>query len=172
VAVAAAYLAEGQQLNFAIPVAEATRLLERAGAPVALATMFGIREGHRRIQSATAPLPGWTLLGHREAVADATGRLVTVTKFARELLAGVYVLRTDYPTDQVSADGRSWRTSYLTAHVNCHDQTMHLVRFDYHSAGGERVSTIDGRNTPMTLNVIARLSAENDFFQLYRYACF
>lgn len=109
----------------------------------------------------------WQFLRYKESE-DITGRRDTVTQYARELGAGAYILRTDYPSDRVTASGERWRSSYLTAQCDCGERTMRLIRTDYYSRDGTFVAVLDRRGITLTADMIAK---GDDWVTVYNFAC-
>ena len=110
----------------------------------------------------------WQFLRYKESEDIITGRRDTVTQYVRELGAGAYILRTDYPSDHFTSSGEPWRSSYQTAQFDCGERTMRLMRNDYYSRDGTFVAVVDGRGITLTADMIAK---GDDWVTLYNFAC-
>jgi hypothetical protein len=110
--------------------------------------------------------PEWRPLGTTVSF-DVTGQPDTIMKFAREVGAKLYVLRSDYSRDRVTSDGAHWRSSYLTARIDCGERTMQLLRTDYYTSDHTFVNVVKMEVT-LTAAMVAPIT---DWAAFYNFAC-
>lgn len=98
---------------------------------------------------------------------DVTGRPDSTAKFAREIGPNMFVFRTDYRSDRTTSTGARWRSSYLTARIDCGQRTMEFIRRDYFANDSTLVRTLPGG---LTLSG-AMIQSSEGFTLYYNFAC-
>lgn len=98
---------------------------------------------------------------------EVTGKRDSVMKSARSLAFDTYLFRTDYRADRTAANGKQWRSAYLTAQIDCGKRTLRIIRTDYYSIDSTFVDTV-----PADITFTAAEIAKQDVWvAFYNFAC-
>jgi hypothetical protein len=173
VAVATAYLAGGQQLNFAVPIAEAVRLSTASAhaAPRPLSAVFGVaaKASGRSPSAPSTAIPGWTFVGYVHSE-DVTGPQDSLMRHIRPNRDGTYVVRDEYRVDHALADGKRWRVAYSTISAGCADEYWTWRSTEYRTQQGDLVY-VDAVVLTLRRTEGSTQSGTSMVATVYRYAC-
>jgi hypothetical protein len=109
----------------------------------------------------------WHPLGWHQFT-EVTGKIDSTMSFVRELGLKRYVLRTDYRADRITTKGLHWRSTYMTASVDCGARTLEILRYDFYAADSTLVDTDPDPLPVFTAEMIAKA---DKFRELYNFAC-